>query len=257
VTATGKPGTHDGGVSVRWLARGMHDVPVSPDWLSAAETARLATLRYPKRRTELRLARFTAKLAIASALGLGTDHDTLARIEVRPAPTGAPLAYLSGRRAPVSVSLTDRADWAVCLVARAGATVGCDLELVEARSDAFVHDWFTPRERDLVRAAGERHDLLANLVWSAKESALKVLQTGLRRDTRSVEVDIVDLDGHAHWAEVVVRAREGAVFPGWWRRYGDFLLTVAADTVHDPPVCVETPPPLAGAVPSHRWLTES
>ncbi len=30
---------------MRWLARGMHDVPVSPHWLSAAESARLATLR--------------------------------------------------------------------------------------------------------------------------------------------------------------------------------------------------------------------
>ena len=32
------------------------------------------------------------------------------------------------------------------------------------------------------------HDAAANLIWSAKESALKVLRTGLRADTRTVEV---------------------------------------------------------------------
>lgn len=245
-------------MSTRWLARGMREVPRSDDWLSAAETARLAIVRYAKRRTELRLARYTAKLTVARTLDLGVGHDTLRRIEVRPSPEGAPVAYLSELPAPMAISMTDRADWAVCVVAPAGLAIGCDLELVEARSAAFVHDWFTPRERELVREAGrgERHDLLANLVWSAKESALKVLRTGLRRDTRSVEVDVVDADGHVRWARLEVRAEEGAVFPGWWRRYGDFVLTVAADAATEPPVCFENPPPLAGATPSHSWLTQ-
>jgi 4'-phosphopantetheinyl transferase len=98
--------------------------------------------------------------------------------------------------------------------------------------------------------------LLANLVWSAKESALKVLQAGLRRDTRSVEVDVVEATGQERWARLVVRAEEGSVFPGWWRRYGDFVLTFAADGDPGPPVSLEEPPRLAGATPSHSWLPE-
>jgi 4'-phosphopantetheinyl transferase len=248
----------DGAVTVRWLARGMHEVPESADWLSPTESARLATLRFAKRRTEVRLARWTAKQAIARALDLDDDARTLALIELRAAPSGAPVPFIADERAPVAVSLTDRADWAVCVVGPADLAVGCDLELVEARTDTFVRDWFTPAEQDLVFAAdpGEERHLLANLVWSAKESALKVLQTGLRRDTRSVEVDVVDVAGHDRWAHLVVRAEEGAAFPGWWRRYGEFLLTFAADADRGPPIPLEEPPRLAGATPSHSWLAE-
>jgi 4'-phosphopantetheinyl transferase len=248
----------DGAVAVRWLARGMHEVPEGADWLSPVESARLATLRFPKRRTEVRLARWTAKHAIARALDLGDDAGTLARIEIRPAPTGAPAAFVSAERAPVAVSLTDRADWAVCVVAPVDLAVGCDLELVEARTDAFIRDWLTPAEQDVVFGADadEARHLLANLVWSAKESALKVVETGLRRDTRSVEVDLVEPAGRERWARLVVRAEEGTAFPGWWRRYGDFVLTFAADADCDPPVSLEEPTRLAGATPSHSWLPE-
>jgi 4'-phosphopantetheinyl transferase len=246
----------DGAMAVRWLARGMHEVPRSSDWLSAAESDRLATLRFPKRRGEVRLARWTAKQAIARALDLDDDAGSLALIEIRTATSGAPAAFIGTERAPVAVSLTDRADWSVCVVGSADAAVGCDLELVEPRSDAFVRDWFTHTEQDLVFAAehAEARHLLANLVWSAKESALKVLETGLRRDTRSVEVDLVDAPGQDRWARLVVRAEEGAVFPGWWRRYGDFVLTFATDARIDAPISLEEPPRLAGATPSHSWL---
>lgn len=245
-------------MSVRWLARGVHDVPASADWLSPAESARLAVLRFAKRRSDVRLARWTAKQAVARVLDLAADHGALARIEIRSAPSGAPAAFVGDERAPVAVSLTDRADWAVCVVAPADLAVGCDLEVVEARTDRFVRDWFTARERDLVLGADreEERRLLANLVWSAKESALKVLQTGLRRDTRSVEVDVAELAGHMRWARLVVRAEEGIAFPGWWRRYGDFVLTFAADADRGPPRTLEEPPRLAGAAPSDLWLTD-
>jgi len=243
---------------VRWLARGMREVPEADDWLSPAEVARLSTLRFAKRRSELRLARWTAKHLIARTLALGTDREALALIEIRPAPTGAPRAFHAGAPAALAVSMTDRADWAVCAAGPAGLALGCDLELVEPRTDAFVRDWFTARERDVVFGAepGEARHVLANLIWSAKESALKVLQTGLRRDTRSVEVELGGSAGTAGWAGLRVRVQEGTVFPGWWRRYGDFLLTCVADAGHRPPECVEEPPSLATAVPSHTWFTE-
>ncbi len=244
-------------MSVRWLARGVHDVPESADWLSPAESARLAGLRFTKRRTELRLARWTAKQAIVRALDLAADAATLARVEIRAAPTGAPAAFVGDEPAPIAVSMSDRADWAVCVVAPPDQAVGCDLEIVEARTERFVRDWFTPAERDLVLGAqpGEARDLLANLVWSAKESALKVLQTGLRRDTRSVEVDVAEAAGHERWARLVVRTEEGAAFPGWWRRYGAFVVTFAADDDRGPPRTLEEPSRLAGATPSHSWLS--
>jgi 4'-phosphopantetheinyl transferase len=121
----------------------MHEVPESADWLTPAESARLATLRFPKRRTEVRLARSTAKQAIARALDLDDDVGTLALIEIRAAPSGAPALFFAEEPAPIAVSLTDRADWAVCVVAPDDLAVGCDLELVlAAASDEDGGDRF-------------------------------------------------------------------------------------------------------------------
>jgi len=153
------------------------------------------------------------------------------------------------------VTMTDRADQAVCLVGPPGTALGCDLELVEPRSDAFVGDFLTPAEQRLVAAAGEGdpRDLLANLVWCGKESALKVLRTGLRRDTRSVEVSFPEGEAVFGWAPMSVRAVEGTVFPGWWQRFGAFVLTLAATKPFAPPRPLVIPSGLANATPGESW----
>lgn len=245
--------------SPRWLARGEDDVSSDPGWLSARERERAEGMRYRKRRSEFVLARWTAKHALSAALDLPVSIESFADIEVRPRSTGAPQAWVRGVPAPVSLSMTDRAGWAVCLVAAEHTAVGCDLELVEPRSPAFVSDWLTDAERFLVRSApgDDAAFLTANLVWSAKESALKVLQTGLRRDTRSVEVVFETPPWQAAdgWAPLRVTSVERAVFPGWWRRFGEFVLTVAADSAIPVPLSIEEPPALSAAVATHSWLT--
>ena len=163
-----------------WLARGEDQLPATADWLSAAEHGRAQALRYTKRRTDFLLGRWTLKLAVARVLGWPDDPGVLARIESRAAPGGAPRLYVDGQPAARGVSLSDRAGCAVCLVADRAVPVGCDVELVEPRSDAFVNDYLTQAEQRLAGAPGPLRDTAANLIWSAKESALKVLGTGLR-----------------------------------------------------------------------------
>ncbi|TYB60230.1 4'-phosphopantetheinyl transferase superfamily protein [Nonomuraea sp. PA05] len=233
---------------MRWLARGEEHLPAGNAWLSAGEAERAAGMRFAKRRTEFLVARWTAKQAMR-LLYPAPPYE----LEVRHHPSGAPEAYLAGRRLPIGISLTDRAGWAVCLLGLEPGAVGCDLELVEPRSAGFVADYFTPAEREVIGA----DPLRANLLWSAKESALKVLRTGLRRDTRSVEVTLgcgTPAQPPDGWAGLTVRAQEGRTLHGWWRRYGDFLLTVAADRPVPPPGCLEDPPALISASPSHHWL---
>src|SRR6185436_11614534 len=111
--------------------------------------------------------RWTAKAAVGARLGAEPT-----RIEILAAADGAPEAWLDGARAPVSVSLSHRAGRALAAVAAAPAVVGCDLELVEPRSPAFLREWLTPREQALVaQQAGAGRDRLANLLWSAREAA--------------------------------------------------------------------------------------
>jgi 4'-phosphopantetheinyl transferase len=232
----------------RWLARCESDVPAGAGWLAPDEAARAATMRFTKRRTEYLTRRWTGKLAVARMLGLPTDPASLRRVAVRNAASGAPEAYVDGRAAGVRISLTDRAGWAVCLVSSGPDAIGCDLELVEPRSPAFLRDLLTPAERRAACAAGGDRYLLANLIWSAKESALKVLGTGLRRDTRSVEITVDS------GSRLTARTAEGSAFPGWWCRHGAFLLTVVSAAAGPAPVPLEDPPTLATAVPLHTWL---
>jgi 4'-phosphopantetheinyl transferase len=238
-----------------WLARGEDELPGAAGWLSAAERSRAGALRYTKRRTDFLLGRWTLKLAVAKALGWPDDPAMLARIEGRTAPTGAPLLYVDGQPAGRGVSLTDRAGCAVCLVAARDAAIGCDVEIIEPRSDAFARDYLTQAEQQLVGAAGPARHMAANLVWSAKESALKVLRTGLRRDTRSVEVDVAELNPPERaWSALRVRTAEGEVFPGWWRRSGPFLVTACWPGGGPPPGALEERSPIDTLLPSHRWL---
>ncbi len=104
-------------------------------------------------------------------------------------------------------------------------------------------------------AAPAVRDVAANLIWSAKESALKVLRTGLRRDTRSVEVTVDDLTPPEHtWSPLSVRTAEGTVFAGYWRPSGSFLLTVCARGTFPPPSALDSVCVLDGAAPAHQWV---
>ena len=244
------PGGH------RWLALGEEALPPQEQWLTPGEAAILARLRYTKRRTEFLLRRLVTKHAVASVTGRSTDPATLAGIEVRNAPSGAPYVCVDGVPIEVGVSISDRAGWAICVTSpMEPLAVGCDLELVEPRSPGFVDDFLTTTEQRLVGlcVAGEERDAVVNLIWSAKESALKVLGTGLRRDTRTLDVTPAPPRGDG-WGTLAVRAVEGTVFPGWWRREGRFLVTIATRVAAPPPAALGDPGALAAAVPRHSWL---
>ncbi len=240
--------------TVHWWSAGLADVPADDRWIDEAEAARFAGMRFTKRREEARLARYTAKATVARARGLPLDPVSLASVTVRNAHDGAPEVWIDGAGADAVIAMTDRADWAVAAVLDGADRIGCDLELVEPRSPAFVRDWFTEPEQRRVAAADDPA-LAANLVWSAKESALKVLRTGLRRPTRTVEVEFDDAPGGG-WQPLVVHDAHGPSMPGWWVRHDEFVLTVAAAVPTAPPTSLEDPPPLASARPAHSWLDE-
>jgi 4'-phosphopantetheinyl transferase len=121
---------------------------------------------------------------------------------------------------------------ALCVLGPHDARIGCDLEKIEPRSNAFVGDFFTEEEQEVVTCAtSDDRPLLANLIWSAKESALKALGVGLRADTRSVWVSF-DFE-HSHieragesWSTLHVRSDTGHLFYGLWRRTAALLRTV-------------------------------
>jgi 4'-phosphopantetheinyl transferase len=241
-----------------WLARGEHELPDDSSWLTPREKARAAGMRFTKRRREYLLRRWVGKQAVAAATGAPSALHELARIEVANHASGAPYVLLDGKPAGLDVSLTDRAGWAVCVLGAGLARIGCDLEIVEIRSPGFVTDFLTGAEQDYVaaRASGEARDAAANLLWSAKESALKVLRTGLRRDTRTVEVIVGDPGPALAWGSLTMSTAESTTLSGWWRREGVFLLTIAAAGPIRPPEPLAGCARLSEARPVHSWVQQ-
>jgi len=220
--------------TLRYLIQRRSDVPAALGFLTDFEAAAREALATPSRRDDFTLGRWTIKRAVFACLrGAALSF---ADIEVRPTPSGAPAVLLDGAPAPLSVSLSHRAGEALCCVAPARLAMGCDLEIVEPHSAAFVADFFAPEERSRwERAALEDRDLFAALTWSAKESALKALREGLRRDTRSAIVAIGDLGPRGRWSPLSVRLEEGDVLAGLWRRDGARLATLVTFGATAPP----------------------
>ena len=217
-------GTH----LVRWLSRQSTSLPDGDDWLSEREQALLATLRFEKRRRDWRLGRWTAKELLRRLPGFG--ECPAADLEIIAAADGAPEVWWRGERLDQGISITHRENRAVAAVAAEGR-VGCDLEVIEPRSVAFVRDYFTPGELAVVEASpvGERA-LRTALIWSAKESVLKVLREGLRMDTRSVEADAaVPLGDGANGCLRVTLPGDGRAFECWYALSGKWVLTLCAD----------------------------
>src|SRR5262245_23332046 len=129
-------------MNVYWLEQTLADVPQDDDWLSPAEAVRFSQMLVRKRRDDCRLGRWTAKRALAATLGLPVHPRVLAEIEIRAAQSGAPEAFIHDRPADATVSLSHRDGVGLCVVVRAGVALGCDLEVIEPHSGAFIADYF-------------------------------------------------------------------------------------------------------------------
>jgi phosphopantetheinyl transferase len=134
------------------------------------------------------------------------------------------------------------------------------LETVEPHSDAFIADYFCEDEKATMLAVpGHDRAQVVALLWSAKESALKALQEGLRMDARSVVVcvtdacaerDYSDVFSQKAWRPLNVCHRPDFLFHGWWSCAGGVVRTVAAAPAPRPPVMLTVLAPKAVA-PSH------
>jgi 4'-phosphopantetheinyl transferase len=231
--------------------------------LCQAESARLAALRVGKRRADWLAGRTAAKAVVAAALGaarLGPWRP--AELEIRSEPSGMPFAALArearavgpfgpGERLPVSVTISHLGGHTLCAAAcepGGGAptrALGIDLGEVEPRSSAFVATFLADDEQRRVREAppGAR-DLVANVVWCAKEAVLKALGIGLTVDTYAVrclpgdeaadpgEWDLVPDGGTWHVLGVAcdpALVAGGARVRGIWRPLGGGLVAALAE----------------------------
>lgn len=212
-----------------WFTQSLSDVPESSDWLSQGEREILSGMRFPKRRNDWRLGRWTAKQAICSyQMKAGTP---LSSLEIYAASDGAPEAFWDDGSENVSISISHSRQKSLCVVGPRDFTVGCDLEWIEPREDIFSRDYFTPEEITLsAQVPAAEKNLFVNLIWSAKETTLKILREGLRLDTRSISIRpefLVPKEAWNPWTGQCLGSSR--IFSGWWCSVDGFVYTLGSD----------------------------
>jgi 4'-phosphopantetheinyl transferase len=225
-----------GSISLYWLTQTTADLVKGNDWLSERERAVLDEKRILKRRTDWRLGRWTAKHALAA---FGPDPGkNISDFEIFAADDGAPEVFADGRKAAVAISISHSEGVGLCVLTGDAEVVGCDLEKINERSPSFLADYFTAVELSgVMECPADERALASTLIWCAKESALKTLREGLRRDTRSVEVAVDLQSARDGWNPFSVTCMlTSKVFDGWWRREGDFVLAVTTGGTASEPV---------------------
>ena len=108
-----------------------------------------------------------------------------------------------GGRALVAVRGLDRA-------------VGCDIESVERRSDAFLARFMGRQERELAVAFGpEGENVIANVAWAVREAAVKA-RRGRLAHARSATVDFGHHSGrgYAAWINAMTARASSRAAPG-------------------------------------------
>src|SRR5512135_2588084 len=203
--------------------------------LLPVEQNRLAELKLSKRRSEWLLGRWTAKHLLQACL----EHDLNLRL-----PLNAIGIYQDARGAPIAmIDCGSRiAEWAISIshshghgfsaaLSDASIGLGADIERIEQREWRFVEDYFTRDEIERVRVApNEQRATLITAIWSAKEAALKALRLGLTIDTRRVHCAIDPRRYSDHdWLEfgITCTLSSTETVRGWWRTWGDYVLTIA------------------------------
>jgi 4'-phosphopantetheinyl transferase len=229
-------------MGVHWLIQTLADVPHDDSWLSGRERVIAGRMYFEKRRQDWRLGRWTAKRAILSCAGLSLNVDQSSRLEIIAAADGAPEAFVDGSPAPISLSISHSGKLGFCAVGSAGCALGCDLEEVRPLEKNFAADYFTPEELLSVDSAAPVDRLRTiYLIWSAKESALKALRQGLRLDTRSVRVSLLDKKEGA-WNPLQILVTESSrAFLGWWQVRDDHVRTIANDGTTGAPMEIRLP----------------
>ena len=219
---------------IHYTIQEQRQLPGDIDWLTPDERVTHDGFRFAKRRGDWLLGRWAAKTVLMGAAAL--QRRDIGRLEIATAPDGAPSPKLGGEPYPVTLSLSHSHGRALAAATHGTTALGCDIELVEPRSAGFVDTYFTTAEAEAVQQSKpEFRDELITLIWSAKESTLKALRTGLRADTRSVEVVVDNEEVGGGWRSARAIAGDADEFGCLWRRDDDFVITlVTRGTVENP-----------------------
>ena len=197
------------------------------DWLHPREIHFLKGLKFEKRRHDWLLGRWTAKDCVISFFekkGIALSPSSFAILKKE---SGAPELFFEKSELNCQVSLSHRAGHAIAAVAPAGVAIGCDLEKVEPRSEAFLSDYFLERELAFLSpiSPGEK-DVFSNLIWSVKEAVMKATGQGMKLHPRKIEVG--EIENGRGWQALSVDT-SSVRFQGLWKVEGEMIFVIVSN----------------------------
>lgn len=216
---------------IYWLKQQQSDLPDHLNWLSTNEQKYLANLRFPRRRDSWILGRWTAKQTLIKyhkQLSIPSDL-LLSEIEISKRESGAPNIKFQDEILALSLSLSHCEDVAVAMISNRKKYIGIDIERIAHRDQNFIEDYFTINEQLWIRTADKfNENIKSTMLWSAKESVTKALETGLRISTQSIEILSATEQNGEGWIEFNATVKDAPTdWQGWWRCEDNFILTMA------------------------------
>jgi len=209
-------------------------------WLSPREKERLTALRFQKRRNEWLHGRWVAKQLLKRVCP-SFQALPLSDMVIDNLLDGSPIFMTQDQEVSGDLSISHREGWACVAFSSSGNFhIGIDVEKVEKRELAFYTDYFSDREIEGERLFPLSREAYFTLLWSAKESVVKALKTGLRIDVQKIEVfpqkferETVPSPPPYGWLafSCQVSGMDGN-WVGFWQKREEFIITLACRCVN-------------------------
>ena len=220
---------------VKYRIRFLKDVPGTTDWLHPSELELYASFRFGKRQKDWLLGRWTAKNLLRDCW---FPTHILSEIAVLPGENRAPKVYVNGTTVPCRISISHSQGQSFCATSPEIVQIGCDLEQVEKRSEAFRRDYFTEQELELFQQNRFplTEDQFFTLCWSAKEAVMKATRQGMSLHPRKIGVEHIST-GNQSWNELRIKNKETQHdYFGRWQLNVEMVYVIVADRSMD---CLE------------------
>ena len=222
---------------ISWMMLAETTIPQDLGWLSPEELDRFQTFRFQKRRQDWLAGRWVAKNLLRT---LNSDSATFNYCEmtIGNLPEGAPYPLLRGEKLKGCLSISHRGGRSVAAFTdNPDVSIGIDLELVEEKSDGFIEDYFTLTEaKRLFSYPDDKRACLASMLWSAREAMLKAHQSGLRLDTRYIELQCPEWTEKSEWQPIEISQYPSAMksMALYWKTVNAFVITMAIQQNNQP-----------------------
>lgn len=203
------------------------NIPDPTEWLVDTELSFFEQLTFQKRRDEWLLGRWTVKNLIKEVFEEQSQQIDFKRIEINRKPKAAPLLFIDGKASTFKISLSHRSGICFCITWIEDFAAGCDLEKIEPRSQLFIEDYFSEKERYFI-INSDNEPLFANLFWSLKESVLKAEKSGLKIHPTKVEIFVELPWKHTSWNNAFAILNK-VTYKGFWNAEKGYVRTIMGD----------------------------